>query len=147
MEGRAPSGEALPQIGRHAGHGGWRQGLDAQLLQQLEHQALDRLGRAVAAMPVGIGVAQAQGHAVGGGAPVAEVGFVRRVALVGRMHGQRPLAAVEMAAPVMQAPLAGQCPQRRRTKFLDLLLTPGAAHCGGAACSRDSASSAPKQRW
>jgi hypothetical protein len=127
-----------------------RQGLHAQLFEQFEDQALDRVGRAVSAMQLGVGMQQAQGHAVGVGAQRREAfrpGLRRHLKPQVRRPGpQGPFAAMQEVAAEMQFAVAGQRPQRRGAGLFHLLL-PRQAHCAAGGSIQDSSSSTSKQRW
>jgi hypothetical protein len=150
VEAARPGREAPLQVGRQARQAVRRQGLHAQLFEQFEDQALDRIGRAVPAMQLRVGMQQAQGHAVGVGAQRRETfrpGLGRYLdAQVRRPGPQGPFAAVQEVAAEMQFAVAGQRPQRGGAGLFHLLL-PRQAHCAAGGSIQDSSSSTSKQRW
>ncbi|MCY1554225.1 hypothetical protein D9M68_907830 [compost metagenome] len=90
MERARPRHEAVPQVGCHAGHAARQVGLAAQLLEQFEHQALDRIGGTEAAVQRGVGMRLPQRGAVGGAAQAGRRVSVRISTQVRRMLRHRP---------------------------------------------------------
>ena len=134
---------AMAQVAHQAGHV-WRcQRFAAKLLEQLEQHACQWLHRTQALVQVGIGMRQAQCHAIGRAPKGAEVIGLQRRAQVRRKQRQYLFTTVEAASAKVQVGFAADGTNGRCAQFFNPLLLPGGGLDVGGRETHVVAASAP----
>ena len=142
--------ETVAQVRGDAGQVRRHQRLDPQLLEQLEHPALQRALGPQPTVQRLVGVQQPQRQPVGHAAEGARVLCVAGMEVRSEV-GQAALAPVQSSAAEVQRGLAGECSDRGRAQRLQPLAPPAQRLVAGIGrrSSRAHAApgSTPKQRW